>query len=121
MFVSTSPVFLSLLSDIIAGSSFVYDSQTAPYPFETMSKWMNMTNHITDSLFNQLTNTADISFILDQDSDHLYNYTTTVNVTELLKPTRNTSLYLFVVSLNVDILLLTLLNSMSIQVTKSWS
>ena len=30
-----------------SGSQFVYDKQTAYYPFETIGKWMNMTNHIS--------------------------------------------------------------------------
>lgn len=113
---NTNLVFLCFFCLILAGSSFTYDSQTAPYPFETMSKWMNLTNHITDSLFNQLTNTSSISFILDKDSDHLYNYTTTINITEIIKPTRDSSLYLLDDLFIVVILLPILLNYMLIQV-----
>lgn len=77
----------------LAGSSFQYDKQTAPYPFDTIGKWMNMTNHITESLFHLFTNPSPITFILDPDSDHRYHYTQTVNITQLIKPNRDSSMY----------------------------
>ena len=70
----------------VAGSAFEFDKQTAAYPFETLSKWMNMTNHITDNLFHRFTNSSSVTFILDKDSTHSYHYTPTVNITELTQP-----------------------------------
>ena len=75
-----------LFSLFIAGGTFEFDKKTAAYPFETLSKWMNMTNHITDSLFHRLTNSSPVTFILDKDSTHTYHYTPTVNITELTQP-----------------------------------
>lgn len=46
---------------------------------------MNMTNYITKELFKQLTDESSISFILDSHSPHRFNYSSTVNITELLQ------------------------------------
>ncbi|KAM7456476.1 hypothetical protein BLSTO_02770 [Blastocystis sp. subtype 1] len=73
------------LLSLLAGKSFAYDAQTAPYPFETIGKWMNMTNAITKELFDRLTDASSISFILDSNSPHRFNYSSTVNITELLQ------------------------------------
>ena len=73
------------LLSLLAGKAFAYDAQTAPYPFETIGKWMNMTNAITKELFDRLTDVSSISFILDSNSPHRFNYSSTVNITELLQ------------------------------------
>ena len=70
----------------IAGSVFEFDKRTAAYPFETLSKWMNMTNHVTESLFQRFTSAKPPVFILDKDSAHDYHYTPTVNITQLAQP-----------------------------------
>lgn len=70
----------------------MYDKQTAAYPFPTMGKWMNMTNHITESLFNRFMDSSPVSFILDDASSHPYHFTETINITQLVKPNRDSSL-----------------------------
>lgn len=94
----------------------MYDKQTASYPFESLSKWMNMTNHITEPLFNRFTNASKPSFILDEASPHLYHYTPTINITQLIKPSRDQSLFPIQSSLKLlDILPLLSRNCMLIR------
>ena len=67
------------------GAEFVYDANTAAYPFETIGKWMNMSNEITEELFSQFMDKRHITFILDPTSTPNYNYTETVNISQLIK------------------------------------
>lgn len=46
---------------------------------------MNMTSFITKELFDVLTDQTRISFHLDDDSPHCYNYSRTVNITKLIE------------------------------------
>lgn len=68
-----------------SGSQFVYDKQTACYPFETIGKWMNMTNSINSKVYTRLMNVSSSSFVLDPTVTPQYNYTPTVNITQLVK------------------------------------
>lgn len=68
-----------------SGSQFVYDKQTAYYPFETIGKWMNMTNHISIKVYKRLMSVSPSSFVLDPTVTPQYNYTPTVNITPLVK------------------------------------
>ncbi|KAK8795440.1 hypothetical protein WA588_004281, partial [Blastocystis sp. NMH] len=68
-----------------SGSQFVYDKQTAYYPFETIGKWMNMTNHISIKVYKRLMSVSPSSFVLDPTVTPQYNYTPTVNITQLVK------------------------------------
>lgn len=67
------------------GAEFVFDSKTAAYPFETIGKWMNMTNGVTPELFSQLMDKQHISFILDPTSTPNYNYSETINISQLIQ------------------------------------
>ena len=67
------------------GAEFVYDAKTAAYPFETIGKWMNMTNEITEELFFRFMDKQHITFILDPTSTPSYNYTETINISQLIK------------------------------------
>ena len=69
----------------LSGAEFCYDTKTAAYPFETIGKWMNMTSEITPSLFTRLMDKSAISFILDPTSSPNYNYTETINISQLIK------------------------------------
>ena len=69
-------------------SQFQFDKQTAYYPFDTIGKWMSMTSYITQDVFKRLTDPIAERFILDDESDHPYNYTQTVNISALIDPKR---------------------------------
>lgn len=69
----------------LSGAQFYYDTKTAAYPFETIGKWMNMTNEITPELYNRLLDKSSISFILDPASSPNYNYSETINISQLIK------------------------------------
>ena len=69
----------------LSGAEFCYDSKTAGYPFDTIGKWMNMTNEIAPNLFSRLMDKSAISFILDPASSPNYNYTETINISQLIK------------------------------------
>ena len=68
-----------------SGSQFVYDKQTACYPFETIGKWMNMTSSINKEVYRRLMDVSSSSFVLDPTVSPQYNYTLTVNITQLVK------------------------------------
>ena len=46
---------------------------------------MNMTNAITEKLFSQFMDKQHITFILDPTSTPKYNYTETINISQLIK------------------------------------
>lgn len=72
----------------LGAAQFQFDKQTAFYPFETIGKWMNMTSYISQALYKRVTEITDHMFILDEESDHKFNYTSTVNISALIDPKR---------------------------------